>query len=267
VNESLKRVCVAAFLVFGSALVGCQHGPDKGLNKVMLDYHFTPIAPPQTGWEVGSVVQVERAFPSAPVLFNTPKLAGVKAADMPTITRVAPDVERNYESKTELGAGITLPAKIAADLAVQGATQYSVAAGDNYIVVIPLDNYARNAFPKLAAQKTNQWTLAMGKNELAYLNEVWFAKSLEYKFYNSGGAQVKLTSPTDLTSIKWSASADFSWKDDGSLVYHGSEPICLGYKSRAVRAAENGEVVVMSAGSPTAAPKEARSAIQATTQP
>jgi len=233
--------------------VGCV---DRGVVQVMRDYHFTPISPPQTHWQVGSVIQIDRRFPSAPTLFNSPSDSVVG----PIIIRHnAPDVSRNHNEKLELSGGVSLPAKVQAQLALQHATQYSVVAGGNFIVVVPLDPYAKSVYPTLVPNPLPEhWINALDNDGLYYINEMWFAQSLEYKFYDSNGVQLKVSAPT-AAAVDWSASADFSWSDDGSLVYHGADPICLGYKSRAIaRTGADGHPTPQAAGKPTPAAVDAK---------
>src|SRR4051812_24194374 len=123
-------------VMFGLALLflvetGCAT-PDRGLVRVMQDYRFMPISPPQTHWQVGSVVEVDRRFPAAPTLFGSPTDAAVTPIE---IRRAAPDVSRNHDEKVELSGGVSLPAKLQLELALQHATQYSVNASGNFIAV------------------------------------------------------------------------------------------------------------------------------------
>lgn len=212
-------------------LVGCVN-TKRGLVRTMAEYEFTAITPPQTAWRVGSVVEVDSSSPTAPTLFTLPKPDALQGVAFP---RMAPDVTLDHEDKLELSAGVSLPAEVQAELAVQGVTQYSVVAGGNYIELVPIDAFAKNVFPAMVPNPLPQhWKTALEEQQLFYINELWFARSLEYRFYTSGGVKVNAKAPTPAAIADWSAGVGFTWKDDGTLIYNGPDPICLGYKRRPI---------------------------------
>lgn len=245
-SKFIKAALVVGIAAAQFIMVGCT---STGLVRTMSEYEFTAITPPQTAWRVGSVVEVEGRTPNAPTLFTMPTTDSLKDV---AFSRAAPDVTRNHEDKLELSAGVSLPAKAQAELAVQGATQYSVVADGNFIELVPIDAYSMRIFPSLVPNPLPQhWKTALEEDKLYYVNELWFARSLEYRFYTSGGVQLRAKAPTPTAVVDWNASVGFSWKDDGSLVYSGAEPICLGYKRRPIgRVGPDGKPVAQAAGSP-----------------
>ena len=229
-------------------LFGCAHG----LNEVMESYHFTAISPPQSNWENGSVVEIEPRFPNAPVLRSMPSMVPVPITN---IEHVAPSVSQSHDEKLDLSLGVSIPGKIKAALALQGARQYSVVAEGNVITSVPLDSYMIDTFPKIAEKYGSKWTLALKEDkDLFYFYEVWFAKRLTYKFYDAKGVNATITLPIE---IPVDLSPNWKMTNEGSLIFEGPGSICLGYKARPIRETETGEIVPMATGSITAEGKSA----------
>jgi hypothetical protein len=215
-----------------SILPGCSD-PNRGLVRTMDEYAFTAMSPPQTSWVVGSVIEVKEPHPNSPTLFSAPSR---EAIDAVAVTRHAPDVSRNHADRLRLSAGIGLPAEIRTEAEARGATWYSVMADGNFIQAVPIDSYAADIFPALSRRNLPvHWQVAIERGTLFYVSELWFAKSLEYRFYTDGGSQVRGAAPIPDTPAVGTLASEFSWRDDGALVYHGPKPLCLGYKRRAIQ--------------------------------
>ena len=235
-----------------AVIVGLCTGCADGLQKVMEANHFTPISPPQTNWENGSVVEIDFSYPDAPVLRATPSMA---QATIMTVAHSAPDVSTDYSDKLDLSLGISLPDGIKAQLTAQGATQYSVVADGNTIVSVPIDSYVVDTFPKIADKYGANWTIPLAQKDLYYFFEVWTCQKLTYKFFTSAGATAQITVPI---KIPTNVSGDWTVNSDGSLIFQGPGTICLGYRARPIRQADSGEIVPQATGKLTAAGRVAR---------
>lgn len=249
-TRSIGKFAVLCVLLIEST--GCANG----LMRTMEEYNFTPLSPPQTKWEGGSIVEVKPNEPSAPILRVTPSIA---AAPIILMTADAPDVSRSHDDKADISIGLTLPQGIGLQLKQNGASQYTVVSNGNYIVRVPLDPYALNTFPIISGKYAGFWGRALDDHELYYVYELWYAKSLEYKFYNSAGGSISV----DAKAIKIPAElqANYALTDSGSVIYKGQDAICLGYKRRPIVVRREGPtagIVAEAAGQASARSHEAK---------
>lgn len=220
-------------LVFSVILFSGCNGA-KGLHSLMNDHDFTYITPPQTNWEVGAIVIIEPSFQNSPVVRVTPSVAGAPIIIYPSDT---PNIENNHNSKLDLSLGISLPANLKVSLAANKVSQYSIVSNGNKIKRVYLDPYAANTFPVMEEKYSRYWQEALTDKKLFYLYELWFADELVYKFLDENG--LGITAPIPI-QIPLDLSANWKWKKDGSLVYKGSTPICIGYKGRRIRISDEG---------------------------
>lgn len=246
-GRHLKLAWVLATMVIAG--MGCG----SGLDRVMDKHGFTPISPPQTQWQVGSIAEIPKQSKTAPVLRTTPRTAG---APINIESSHAPAVSQNHQSQLDLSVGVSIPAGIKVEVAEKGAKKYSVVAKGNVIERVLLDDYATQTFPVLKEKYGNLWGPAIDEETLYYFYELWSAKELEYVFYDAQGAKVKLPLPIE---IPVEIGVGFEFKKDGSLVYHGTDPIYLGYKARPIRKDENGGAIRPHGGADTTSlPLEAK---------
>jgi hypothetical protein len=251
-KQSIVGGWVLAGILCGFMLVACA-GCCDGLQKVMSEYHFTAISPPQSNWENGSVVEIDPRYPNAPTLHSMPSMVPVSILN---IDHQAPDVSQNYSEKLDLSLGLSLPDEIKAQLTAQGVSQYSVVATGNILRSVPLDSYVSETFPKIAEKFGGDWTIPLAEGRLYYFYEVWLCDKLTYKFYDSKGANATITVPI---KIPVDLTAGWTANEDGSLVFAGPESICLGYMARPVQVATTGktEPEATKGGKATAAGRQA----------
>lgn len=235
---------VASLLValFAVASAGCQ----KGLHATMGEFGFKTLTPPQTNWEVGSVVEQDRI---APTLRVSPSIAGVPRGNI-VLSSTVPDVKKTHSNKLDLDVGVSIDPGIKVGLKNAGVQAYSVIATGNRIERIAIDQYRRDVFPHLASYSAQYWSKPLNELRLMYLHEVWLADSLEYEFTWDGsvGTDIDLSA---VVEIPIDLKASYSWKSKTVLVYKPAgrnEPLCLGYKSRPISPGSDGQPVLFSTG-------------------
>jgi len=218
----------------------------------MREYDYTAISPPQTNWEVGSIVELDARYDTAPVLRAT---AASAEAPLSVHQSSAPDVSKSHEAKLDMDLGVSIDAALKAKLAASGARRYSIVATGNQIRRVLIDQYAIDTFPAIAKRYGSRWAIPLAEDKLYYLYEVWCSAGLEYRFYGEGDARLELE---PVVEIPAALEANYEWKNRETLGYVGPEQICLGYKARPIRLLESGEVIPHAAGGATPEARPAR---------
>jgi hypothetical protein len=231
----------ASLVIVGvvSLVGGCVSSAN--LNDLLRQYGYEPMTPPMTKWEPGTVVEVSRWGPGAPQYLVAPSDLQIT---IPTFDPAAPDVTQTHERKYGLDVGVRVPEALRIKLEAKGASQYSVVARGNQIRTVKLFAYYRE-FKKLAAKAREVyggdiWDRQLRNESGFYLSSLWYATELEYRFYNDVGARLAFDPPLD--EVPAAGGGGWKARTDGTVSYRGTEPICIGFQKRPVRAGAVGPV-------------------------
>lgn len=227
------RMSVLLAVTASSMVLG---GCPSGLTTTMKGFGFTAMNPPTVGWEAGAIVEVgnDRFLPQ-PILF--PSTAGIEMPARWLRPMPAPDVSKSHEQHFTLGVGLSIPDWLSTQIQAkyENASRYSVVASGNRLAVVQMLEYYPDfqSMVKYAKAKSPPDGILpyVERGNTAWISQLWLADSLEYRFYDSNDVTIDLKIPIELpvdASIGWSQT------DEGSLVYKGDAPICLGYIARQI---------------------------------
>jgi hypothetical protein len=218
---------------------GCQH---TDLNSVMQAYGYTALNPPTTGWEPGALVEIAGG-PANPQPILLPSQVKPNAVQVIATSDAAPDVTQQNEQTFSLGVGASVPQWLQLQIQAKYSSvrQYSVISTNNTIKTVTLLPYV-NSFNQMKvyadsltaanpnASITIEKIAASGNGY--WIVRLWYAASLEYKFYDQNGGSVNVT--LDKANIA-SVDASGSWQttSQGTLAYNNANsPLCVGFIAR-----------------------------------
>jgi hypothetical protein len=232
-NRQNHRCRVAWLCMLLLFIAGCA----PNLIDTMRNYGFSPMNPPTTGWEPGTIVEIpSRDQLPAPLLL--PSTAGAKAA---VLDSNAPMVSDKHDSKTIIGAGISIPDWLAAKIQTnyQNISTYSLVAKGNKLKTVVIIPYY-DTFARMLSFGGDNLHRHIDRGNTSYLSALWFADQIEYQFYDSNDAKIQVEIP--LEALPVGASAGWQSTNTGSLIYQTGDPICIGYIVRPISKMPSGVI-------------------------
>lgn len=172
--NNLRKMTIVLFSTLATIFFyGCASYNE--IHKMMKNYEFKSVTPPQTKWEVGSIVEHDKSISSSPIFRSTPNSIGIEVYYN---DHKMPEVSIQHEEKLSLSSGISLPDSIKLKLSANGVSKYSVITKGNFIRRILLDNYLNTTLQEMAKKVGDNWEPAIREGKLYSLYELWFAEEL-----------------------------------------------------------------------------------------
>jgi hypothetical protein len=229
----LERSMLVMVLAVGLVAAGsCSRAPGPGpaprtLDELMRQYGFTPLSPPQTGWEVGSFIELSAESPEFPELRIMAENLGLHCS---TVTNEVASQSALRTEVRSLSGAAGIPALGSGDLARLGVRSYTIETRGNAIIRGQMDEMFPDPFllPNATAER---WQELARTGALQCVYALWSAEEIAFQFADSAGSTLDLrvlTNSLSLSGCSWNSSQQV-------LVYKGPTPMILGYKARQPR--------------------------------
>ncbi len=218
---------VAVAVVVVLSVPGCV-----SINDVMRQYGYEAMTPPTTKWEPGTVVEIVNGRPGAPQYLVAP-------SDLKMVSEVfvsdAPNATQSHKISYGLDVGVSVPETVKVKVQLKGGCRYSLVTTGNQLRTVKLFAFKKDFNSLVDRVKesygSDVWSSFLEKGTIFYLSSLWYAKELEYKFYDEKGGEVKVDYPYEVIVA---GGGKLESTKEGTLIYKGVEPICIGFQKRPI---------------------------------